>query len=130
MANFLKQRNLILEILRQDKTHPTANAVYEKARQVLPNISLGTVYRNLEALSKSGKILLLDFGDGFIHYDGDVSHHLHLHCVVCNKTEDAPLADNMQTEIAVQNGYTPLCCTNTVYGVCEECRNNGSYNLS
>ena len=45
-----KQRAAILEILRKSGFHPTAEAIYREARKVLPNISLGTVYRNLNFL--------------------------------------------------------------------------------
>ena len=50
MKNYSKQREAIITVLRDMKTHPTAAAVYEKVREIIPNISLGTVYRNLAAL--------------------------------------------------------------------------------
>ena len=51
-----RQREVILEELRKVNTHPSADEIYEMVRKRLPRISLGTVYRNLEILSKSGDI--------------------------------------------------------------------------
>ena len=50
-----KQRKLILEVLRNTNTHPTADWIYEQVKKEIPNISLGTVYRNLRLLSEMGK---------------------------------------------------------------------------
>ena len=57
MKNYSRQRETILQVLHSTDTHPTASAVYNEVRKVIPNISLGTVYRNLAALSEEGVIL-------------------------------------------------------------------------
>ncbi|HKI82610.1 MAG TPA: transcriptional repressor, partial [Pseudodesulfovibrio sp.] len=54
-----KQRKVILEELRKVKSHPTADEVYDMVRKIIPRISLGTVYRNLEFLSSKGLVLKL-----------------------------------------------------------------------
>ena len=88
MKNYSKQREAILNALRSTDTHPTAAQVYAMVKKELPNISLGTVYRNLDALTQSGDILGISVGDGNTHFDGDSSHHLHLHCNKCGKISD------------------------------------------
>ena len=85
-----RQRRIILEELQKLKTHPTAAGLYAIVRRKMPKISLGTVYRNLEFLSKKGMILKLDFGSDEARYDATVENHDHLRCVCCGRVEDAP----------------------------------------
>ena len=66
-----EQRKLILNILRSTKSHPTADWIYQEARKEIPNISLGTVYRNLKILVQAGEILEMDFGSGYSRYDSN-----------------------------------------------------------
>lgn len=82
------QREKILNVLKNTKCHPTASYVYEKVREEIPNISLGTVYRNLAKLSDMGQILKLDLGTGAEHFDGDTSSHYHIVCTKCHKVTD------------------------------------------
>ena len=51
MKNYSRQREAILEVLRSTDTHPTANWIYTEVKKTIPNISLGTVYRNLKCLT-------------------------------------------------------------------------------
>lgn len=68
-----KQRDSIKEFLATRKDHPTADVVYMNVRQSFPNISLGTVYRNLTLLADIGEIARLRVGDGVDHFDYDTS---------------------------------------------------------
>ncbi len=83
-----KQRSLILDTIINNPVHPTAKQVYEMARKKLPNISLGTVYRNLSALTESGLIRHIAVSDGCDRYDGRLDRHFHLICSGCGKVED------------------------------------------
>ena len=83
-----KQRDSILEFLAARKDHPTADVVYMNVREQLPNISLGTVYRNLTLLSDLGEILRLRVGDGTDHFDADTSEHYHFVCTECGSVID------------------------------------------
>ena len=78
-----KQRTAILKILQDTSTHPTADWIYKKVRMEMPNISLGTVYRNLSMLTKNGIIRKLDIGDGIDHFDACCMPHYHLYCDSC-----------------------------------------------
>ncbi|HHT62823.1 MAG TPA: transcriptional repressor, partial [Clostridia bacterium] len=60
-----KQRKTILEILRNTTCHPTADWIYEQARKVIPEISLGTIYRNLQILTQEEEIQELKYGSTF-----------------------------------------------------------------
>ncbi len=121
MKNYSRQREAILTALRSTKTHPTASMIYETVRQQLPNISLGTVYRNLSALSEAGEILCIDVGDGFEHFDGDISPHAHLHCRKCKSITDAPLEPKYLREVTDKYGFSPETASCVVYGVCKNC---------
>ena len=121
MKNYSRQREAILEVLRSTNAHPTANWIYTQVREQLPKISLGTVYRNLSALAASGEILAIDVGDGFEHYDGDVSPHLHLSCRECGGIEDLVLKEDVLSKKAADRGFTPETSIYVVYGVCKNC---------
>ena len=122
MRNFSWQREEIIRVLRSTDTHPTAAWVYSKVKEAIPNISLGTVYRNLAALSVSGEILSLSVGDGFEHFDGNAAPHAHLHCRSCGKIFDAPVHGDPLADIARANGFEPETSIYIEYGVCEKCK--------
>ena len=87
-TKYSRQREEIKHFLLSRKDHPTADTVYMAIRQQIPNISLGTVYRNLTKLADSGEILRLRVGDGIDHYDYDTSPHYHFVCNHCGAIED------------------------------------------
>jgi len=85
---YSRQREMIKDFLMTRKDHPTADVVYMNVRQSYPNISLGTVYRNLTLLSDLGEIQRLRVGDGTDHFDADTSPHYHFICNHCNAVID------------------------------------------
>jgi Fur family peroxide stress response transcriptional regulator len=121
-----RQRELILQILRSTKSHPSANWIFEKARKQISNISLGTVYRNLNMLKEEGRIREISFGKGIGLYDGDLRNHDHVCCVVCGRVEDAPhLSQPVQfDEIEKLMGYSLQAHRLEFFGVCPQCRNH------
>lgn len=80
---YSRQREAIRSYLSRTKEHPTAEAVYAAIREIHPNISLGTVYRNLNLLVSTGEIQKLSCGDGSDHFDYDTSSHYHFICTDC-----------------------------------------------
>ena len=87
-----QQRRVILEELRKDNIHPTADQLYERVRRRLPRISLGTVYRNLEILTSLGEIQTLELSGSQKRYDGIPHRHYHIRCINCDRVDDAPIA--------------------------------------
>jgi Fur family ferric uptake transcriptional regulator len=83
-----KQRQVILEAVRSNHEHPTADDIYEQVRQRLPKISLATVYRNLEILAEIGLIQRLDPGRTQMRFDPNTHAHYHLTCMRCGRVED------------------------------------------
>lgn len=117
-----RQRKLILEVLRQTKSHPTADWVYEQVRKECPDISLGTVYRNLNILKEAGEIMELSYGSTFSRYDGNPVNHYHFVCHECGRVSDVdlPLATELETRLR-QQGYEVGYHRIEFYGRCSEC---------
>jgi len=118
------QRRVILDEIRSTKAHPTADELYRDVRKRLPKISLGTVYRNLDILTKSGLINKLDFGSGQSRYDADVSDHYHIRCVDCNRIVDIMDMPPLQydREILARSDFEILGHSLEFLGICPECR--------
>lgn len=93
-----QQRRIILEELRKRRKHPSADELYTWVKKRLPRISLGTVYRNLEVLSRLGKIQELKLSGLLKRYDWNPSKHYHIRCVCCDLVDDAPIAPLKQIE--------------------------------
>ena len=106
------------------KDHPTADVVYMNVRQEYPNISLGTVYRNLTLLADMGEILRLRVGDGVDHFDADTSKHYHFICNECNQVIDLEM-DNIDdiVDIAGKNFDGEIQGHVTYFhGICADCQ--------
>lgn len=88
---YSRQREAIKEFLMGRTDHPTADTVYTNIRQEFPNISLGTVYRNLSLLADIGEVLKLSTGEGGDRFDGNVSPHYHFVCTECSSVLDLEL---------------------------------------
>lgn len=86
------QRELIHQIIMDTKQHPTADWIYARAREKMPKISLGTVYRNLSQLEGEGMIRSI-VDDTMTRYDGNISPHHHLRCYECGKMFDINIPD-------------------------------------
>ena len=121
-----RQRKVILEELRKVDTHPSADEVYEMVRKRLPRISLGTVYRNLEILSKSGEIQKLEIGCNLKRFDGIAENHYHIRCLHCDRVIDAPegldIAVNHDLKKHI-NGFKILGHRLEFIGLCSQCSN-------
>lgn len=124
MKRYSKQRETILNILRNTTRHPTASVIYECARQVIPNISLGTVYRNLSQLTQSGDILALKALDGSEHFDANFSPHPHLHCKCCGEVIDLqiPFVGDFVKKASEETGCVFEGHSIMFYGKCNLCK--------
>lgn len=93
-----RQRTVILDILRSHPVHPTAEDIYREARRVLPNISLGTVYRNLNFLRDQGLVReVRSHSDTSSRFEAELPPHAHFHCTECRNVVDVPLPECLQT---------------------------------
>jgi len=118
-----RQRQTILEELRNMHSHPTADEVYDRVRRRLPRVSLGTVYRNLEILSRSGVIQKLELAGPRRRFDGSVSDHYHITCLNCGKVEDVCLEPFRALEDSVRSvsEFEILGHSLKFLGMCPQC---------
>ena len=123
---YSRQRETIKRFLMTRKDHPTADIVYMNVRKQNPNISLGTVYRNLTLLADIGEISRLRVGEGVDHFDADTSPHYHFVCRCCGAVTDLPLEsiENI-LDVAGANfdGHIAGHVTH-FYGICGNCTEN------
>ncbi len=118
------QRQVILDELKQLKTHPTAGELCQIVRRRLPRISLGTVYRNLDILSRTGVIQKLDVAGLEMRFDGDTSNHYHLRCLGCGKVADVELEPiaGLEATCQKQSDFRVLGHRLEFMGLCPSCQ--------
>jgi len=119
------QRTKILSYVKSVKSHPTAENIYNAVKKDLPNISLATVYRNLNKLANDGEVYRFEINSEF-RYDGD--NVLHQHCV-CNGC--GMVIDNFQRDLSKQiledfklDEFQPESVTIIFRGHCKKCSKN------
>ena len=93
-TKYSRQRETIKEYLANTKDHPSADMVYAHLRQTIPNISLGTVYRNLNLLVSQGEAVKLSFGNGPDRFDGNITPHYHFVCTECGYIDDLEISED------------------------------------
>lgn len=120
---YSRQRESIKACLMGRKDHPTADALYTSIREQFPNISLGTVYRNLNLLVDLGEIQKFSCGDGTDHFDYDTSPHYHFVCRGCGKIVDLAMETSGDLEREAEKLVDGTVEEHTVffYGTCSSC---------
>ena len=122
-----RQRDRILEVLRETKSHPTAKWVFDKVRKQFPNLSLGTVYRNLGILVKQGLVSRLDFGSSYDRFEAATLPHHHFVCERCGRVTDLdlPMDHSLTRKLKSATGLAATRLEIRLYGVCEKCSRKG-----
>ena len=125
---YSRQREAIKEFMMTRKDHPTADVVYMNVRKEFPNISLGTVYRNLTLLSEMGELLRLRVGDGVDHFDATTTPHYHFICKDCGTVTDLelPIMHSIDTVADESFGGRIDGHVTYFYGICEHCLKEAS----
>ncbi|HHT17780.1 MAG TPA: transcriptional repressor [Papillibacter sp.] len=118
-----KKREAILAKIRSMKTHPSAITVYEELRKEIPDLSLGTVYRNLALFREEGKVVSVGVVNGQERFDGNTMEHTHFVCTLCGDVMDidVPLDKNLKDDIADRYGITVYSHRLTFFGECARC---------
>ena len=120
---YSRQREAIKHFLEGRTDHPTADTVYTNLREQYPNISLGTVYRNLALLESLGEITRISAGSGAEHYDADITSHQHFICTQCHRVYDIHIENIHSVMEAAQRTAPGRIDTfrANFYGVCSDC---------
>jgi Fur family transcriptional regulator, peroxide stress response regulator len=118
-----RQRDKILQLLKNTTTHPTADWVYDQLKMDFPDISMGTVYRNLNILIDQGAIGKIDFGSTFDRFDGNNTHHYHFICEKCNAIFDLeiPVDSKLNEKAAKGTSFKVNRHRIEFYGNCKQC---------
>jgi len=117
------QRRMILEEIEARHDHVTAEAVYDRLKTALPELSLSTVYRNLKTLADEGKVSVSDLGSGLVYEAVAGTPHHHLVCLTCGRIQPLdhtvvkPLFNTIE-ELGFRVATTHLC----LYGYCDRCQ--------
>lgn len=121
---YSKQRAAVLEAVQESDPHPTAEMIYETVRNQIHNISLGTVYRNLNVLSEEGKIREVVFNDNTKRYEECSEDHYHCICSECGVIKDIPIpsAEFISPVTHQIEGFTVSSHRLELYGLCTDCQ--------
>lgn len=118
-----RQRQIILEEIRQNNEHLTAKELYDTVKMRAPQISLGTVYRSLAVLEELQLVKRVP-GEGSCRYDGNTVPHYHINCTRCGQVTDVDtdVFQGLNTEAISRTGFKLCDYQLDLYGVCAECR--------
>lgn len=121
-----KQRELVLKTVLDNRVHPNAEFVYNSLKADNPELSLGTVYRNLNSLVKNNMLKRISIPNGSDCFDGTMAEHQHLVCTECGKIIDINLCDFEKISINVykKTGFIVNTSSLALEGVCRECQKN------
>ncbi len=117
------QLDAILRQLQSPNVHLSADEIYSRVREEIPSVSLGTVYRNLEVLTRAGLLRKLNIAGNQKHYDGGLHRHYHVRCTECGRLSDvsaAPFGDINSS--AEADGFDIHDHELEFEGVCHACR--------
>jgi Fe2+ or Zn2+ uptake regulation protein len=119
-----KQRSLVHQIVDSANDHPTAQAVFERARKRMPSISLGTVYRNLQLLVEQGLLRERKVDNQPARYEANRYRHYHICCSRCGALEDlsVPYQEVLDRRVQARVGYKLQGHRMEFYGICPQCQ--------
>ena len=117
-----RKRDAILSCVRGTTCHPTAEWVYTQLKPEIPDLSLGTVYRNLNSLVEAGMVRRVSIPGRADRFDHTLCWHSHLYCTACGGVVDADVDEKQvmrlvrrQKDVVVQD------CAVVLFGLCEAC---------
>lgn len=118
-----RQRALVLQAVRGRNDHPTADDIFLDVRRHDERISRGTVYRNLNLLTDTGEILMVD-APGCSRFDWRVDGHSHIVCTSCGCVQDAIFGYDRELDrsVATASGFSDVHHSTLFRGTCAACR--------
>ncbi len=128
------QRMAVYSILKDTRSHPSVEKIYQKLKPNYPAMSLATVYKTVDVLKKVGLVQELNVGDGGLRYDADISPHSHIYCEGCGRIDDLQQncfmedfnGKNLLKVINEETGFEVSAVQLYFYGLCPQCKKNNS----
>jgi len=119
-----KQREAILRFLRGTYSHPTADQIYDEVRKEIPNISKGTVYRNLQVLQEMGLVAELNLNDTVSRFEAKQESHYHFRCEKCGRVFDVnvPVDKELDRVVSSRTGFKIAYHQLEFRGLCHDCQ--------
>lgn len=123
---FSRQREMIYEQVMNNPVHPTADEVYTALKKDCPNLSLGTVYRNLNLLTDMGMLIKIHAGGDKDRFDSRTDAHCHFFCERCGRVYDVEdeCLRCIEQRVFASEGHTVTEINFNLRGVCRECSDN------
>ena len=124
-AKHFRKRDAILSCLRQTTEHPSADWVYAKLKPEIPDLALGTEYRNLTLFKDQGLIASLGTVGGVERFDGNVTPHVHFICTACHRVTDLSqiqVPEELNASASRASGGQVESCQLTFRGRCAGCK--------
>lgn len=123
MRKYSRQRESIKTYLATHRNHPTAETIYFSIKEEYPNISLGTVYRNLALLEEDGEILKISMDTGPDRYEGRTEPHYHFFCTECGDVYDLKMESIDHINVIASHNFDGIITGNIThfYGKCPNC---------
>ena len=121
-----RKRNAILQYLQNTKAHPSAETVYADLKQQIPDLSMGTVYRNLNLFRQQGLASVIATVHGVERFDANTDPHVHFICSGCDSVTDLMEMDIPQalcSQAASHSGGEVEQCSLSFVGRCSQCVN-------
>ena len=122
-----RKRDAILTCLRQTTVHPSAEWIFTQLKPDIPDLSMGTVYRNLTLFKEQGVIASVGTVKGVERFDGNTDPHVHFFCTQCGAVVDLTglaVPEELNKAAATETGGQVGTCQLTFTGICMECLNN------
>ncbi|HKK28374.1 MAG TPA: transcriptional repressor [Gemmatimonadota bacterium] len=122
---FTAQRSAVYSVLGSTSSHPTADEIFTSVRETIPDISLATVYKALEAFVSCGLARKLSMGEGPARYDGRTEEHEHVRCLSCGRVadiDDVNLSSWLDS-VARKTDFQIVSYRLELLGHCSRCRN-------
>ncbi|MBQ3062517.1 MAG: transcriptional repressor [Clostridia bacterium] len=116
-----KQKKAVLDAVMSPADHPTADEIYAIAKVTIPNIGLGTVYRNLNTLCSEGIIRKIEMPGGPDRFDKDISPHDHMVCSECGRVIDFQVDMGDLKDRIEERGFKVLSHNVQVVCICDRC---------
>jgi Fe2+ or Zn2+ uptake regulation protein len=124
MRRETKQREAILRVLRNTRSHPTADWIYAEVKKEIPNISKGTVYRNLQVLQENGAVSELNLNGTVSRFEAKQESHYHFRCERCGRVSDMdqPVDRELDQKVAKRTRLKISYHQLEFRGICHDCQ--------